>query len=219
VIATTSVTVQPLPTILVNYITPPANEELPSSAVYSYANTVPVNFDDTGVLNPNASRPITAGNQQLGEIPRRILVWARQRDQDRTITSTDTFAQITAISVTWDNVNQLAGASPQQLFSISKDSGCDLTWQQWAGNSGTGSVLCLDLPTSIALQNPAEAPGLSTTKQLNMVVTIKNLNQVNPIWFSLYVCPIYDGLITIERNTMKTQNSILSVADVVDAKK
>jgi hypothetical protein len=52
-----------------------------------------------------------------------------------------------------------------------------------------------------------------------MVVTIKNLNQVNPIWFSLYVCPIYDGLITIERNTMKTQNSILSVADVVDAKK
>lgn len=212
VITTYNATIASKPAILVNYITPPKNMVVPTKVSYQYSS-VTVYPTIIGTVLSNATQTFTAPNIQLPYIPRRILVFIRRQDQDLTATTSDVFTGINSINITWDNqTGILASATPQQLYQMSRNSGLEMSFVEWS--KYTGGIMVIDVPTTLALQNTSEAPGVSTTKQLTVQVNFTNLNPVENINFTMYVCTIADGLMTIENQNTFLQDAILSPADV-----
>jgi hypothetical protein len=214
-ITATAVTLPSAPEIYVNYITPQELTSVPDSAVYSYNNIQVYPTDYNSAVTAGSSVTISSANIQLNNIPRRIMVFARRSDATSTISTSDTFARIDSCSVQFDNqAGILGGASSQQLFNLSVNSGLNMSWPQWS--KYTGSVLCLDVGRTILLQNPAEAPSLTATKQLQITVGITNLAS-SSVTYSLYIVTIGDGLMTISNGSTFLQNAILSSQDIIAA--
>jgi hypothetical protein len=210
-------TVTSPPLLLLNFITPSKIEPIPKSVIYPYHNTdvyttdvqVAVGAGLTGVANSN--------NIQFNTIPRRLYVFLRRNDATSDHTTTDTFARIDAVSINFDNQSGiLGGASTQQLYELSKNSGLNMSFTQW--NSYTGSLLILDVGRALMLQNENEAPSLQTTKQFQMRVNFTNINPTQAITFSMYIVVISDGIMTVSENQTILQNSILSQQDIMDVK-
>lgn len=178
-------------------------------------------------------------NLQLNTIPRRVLVFARPSNsaaQSR-FDLTKTYLAIKSVSVQWANSpTVLSGASQQQLYQIAVKNGCDLSWSEWTGlgvyNSafptdalskkygGVGSLLMLELGTDINLQ-PNEAPGISGYFNLQMSVTLENMNKSGEwdnVPMALYIIAISEGTTTIGGiGSMFSQLGVLTKNDVLDA--
>lgn len=217
VVSAVAVTLTQPPELLLNFITPSQVDPIPSSVVYSYNNVDVYPTDFPTPVAPLTAFTVPSQNIQLNVIPRRIYVFLRQRDADQTVVSTDTFAQITGVSINFDNQSGiLAGANSEQLYELSKNSGLNMSWAQWSKH--TGSVLILDVGRSLMLQNENEAPSLSTTKQLQVTVQARNLNTTKAIQFTMYILAVSDGLLTVTNNTTVLQNSVLTPGDIAMAR-
>lgn len=203
------------PEILMTFIQPSNIQELPKSIPYSYS-TVEEYQTDYGTVAGNASFTITSQNIQLTSIPKRIYIMARRRNQDQTYATSDVFANIKGVSVQFDvQSGLLASANEQQLYKMSAYNGYQGSWSQW--HKYTGSVLALDFGRDICLQNPAEAVGLGNVKKnFQVSVNFTNLN-VNPVYYTLFVIVVSDGLFTLSSGTSITQTGILSQSDILTA--
>lgn len=214
----TSVTVSlaAAPELLLNFITPSPLQDIPLMNVYPY-NTVDIYPQDLSVnVAPLASTTINSQNIQFNYIPRRIIVFVRRSDATSTFETSDTFFRINSVSINFDNISGvLSGANTQQLYTMSKNSGSNLSWSEW--NTTVGSVLILDIGHGIMLQDATEAPSLTTTKQFQIQLNVTNLNTTKTVTPSLYICTIADGIITVENGTAILQNTILSREDILTA--
>jgi hypothetical protein len=204
------------PALHLNFITPSRIEELPAVINYSYNSLTPY-ITNGGSVAAGAVNTMTCQNIQLNTIPRRIYVFLRRTDIQQTFATTDTFANIQSLNVTFDNQTGIfAGASEMQLYQMSKNSGLNMSWQQW--HKYTGSVMVIDVGRSLMLSNEADAPSLTTSKQLQVQVTYKNLNTVDAVTYDMFVLVISDGLMTINNGSTFLQDSVLSPADIIRAK-
>jgi len=214
VISTANVTFYQAPELLLNFITPSSLQEIPRSNVYSY-NNVDIYPTDFTSIAAGATTTINSQNIQLNYIPKRIYVFVRRSDATSTINTTDTFLKINSCNINFDNVSGvLSGANSRQLYEISKNSGLNMTWTEWSKH--IGSVLILDVGRSIMLQDPTEAPSLTTTKQLQIQLSVTNINQREAIVPTMYIVTIADGIITIDTGSAILQNTILSKQDVLN---
>lgn len=191
----------------------------PSPRTYQYHHQQIISYPTTiGSLTPNQVVTVQANNIQLDRVPKLLYVWACVPPSAKTYRSTDTFAAISNIAIQYDNIpNQLSTASQQILYEISKENGCRMTWDEFAGltlkndDSGTligttGSVFCARFGTNIISK---ASPSDVYPTNLQVQATIKNVNQVDTLNMNLYVVVVYDSKIIIGTDGLvKIENGI-----------
>jgi DNA-binding cell septation regulator SpoVG len=159
-----------------------------------------------GSIAPNASATVQCNNIQLDRVPKKIYVFACPSVGSKTYNSTDTFCAITNLSVQYDNIpNQLSTASPQMLYEISRENGCQMTYPEFSGltlnHEGTGfigtvgSVFCGRFGTNIICNG---TPGDVYPTNLQVQVTVKNVNQSDTLSVNAYVVVVFDSKMVID---------------------
>lgn len=220
------------PTMFFRYCTLPIVDSNPSlEKVYSYPyNQIQSYATETSTLYaPGAAGEIISNNIQLPVIPERLFLYLRIHDTDRTYLTTDTFAQITNVSINWNNQSGiLASATQYDLYNISRKNGCRMSFPQWMGEcgnaltalnkiSGPGSLLCIDFADDIGL-NDLEAPGQLGTYQFQVTIKFKNVNPTLTQTYRLMAVFITSGVLQIFKNEATTSVGILSKEEVLKAK-
>lgn len=211
-----------IPMMLFEYITLPLEIPAPLKTVHQLYNIT--NYS-TNVGNVNSGQIFTAtsNNIQFNIIPMQIHIVMRQRDQDRSITGTDTFAGLQNISVQWQNSNSiLQSASTLQLYEIAKSNAVNMTLEEWLGVSrdindtktrGPGSFFSLRMGKDIPLL-PTEYPGKKGTYQFQLTGTWTNFSD-HAINYTLYIIVINDGLLEIyDLMATQTIGSVLGGEDI-----
>lgn len=199
---------QNAPTLFFRYCTP--NIEPPLEAPhYSPYYDVQRYPTEVGVLAAGATATIQSNNIQLNGIPKRMIVFARRRNTDRTHLTTDTFSYLENISINFRNRSGLlSSASPRELWLMAQKNGYKCSWPQWTGRPGNGTVssigsmIVIDFGDDIGLL-PEEAPGIAGTMQLQFRVDVRNI-AFNPINFTLYTVIITDGMFYTQGNMAAT---------------
>jgi hypothetical protein len=144
--------------VLMNFIQPDITMKLPVSQTWAYTevNRYPTNGP---TLAPGQSTTIIANSIQLKSIPRKLYIFARQQNSDLDESSTDTFAVINNMNITFNTRNGiLASATAYDLYNISVRNGLEMSWSQFS--LYCGSVVCLEAGMDIPLSE-VEAPGLT----------------------------------------------------------
>lgn len=214
-ITTVSGRIYSAPRLFFNYITPDMTAVIPRSVVYPYfeIQRYPTNW---GNILAGESAVIPSANIQLNSIPRRMYIMARRRNADQTYLTTDTFGQITNLSVNWNNNSGLlSSAQPQDLFKMCNKNQCNLSWDQFS--KFVGSPVCIEFGSDIGLL-PDETGGMLGTYQLQLQATVKNLSAAT-INFDLYIITVSEGTFTITDNRSVAQIGIVSKMDVVNSDK
>lgn len=205
------------PFLYFNYITPQETQVLSANQVITYpyfdVQRYPTDQAPIGARGSGTDvATFISNNIQLNSIPRRLYIFARMRNQDlyASAENTDTFLSIENISIQFQNKNGLlASASKQQLYEMSVQNHCNLSWTEWSGgpvypSSGNftnpfgsiGSVLCLEFATQIGLDS-LDAPGKLAQSMLQVTAQCRNTSAaaINP---TLYVVCVLEGTFTIE---------------------
>ncbi len=187
---------------------------IPKSLSYSYYNIVPYISTQGFSVAPGASATLVSQNIQLSGIPKRIYLYAQQQFGDRSFTSTDTFFQISQVTVLWNTANYLSSAPPQNLYQIAVKNGIELSWNEWFAE--TGGILALNFGDDIALQ-PGEAPGSMGKNNLYVTMNVTNLHPSLTVTPSLYMVAVYEGQMSIIEGTIILNQSMLTPRDVLEA--
>lgn len=204
--ATVNLTGQP--TILAKFITIPRDMLPVGELRYNHLRMERFITQLGTTLAPNASSIIQSNNIQLPYVPRFMWFLIREQDGSKLITSTDTFAAITNMSIQFNNQSSLlSSASPYQLWEMSKQTGLMDSFVQFQGITTTsnfaqigaiGSLACFELGRHISLGDPNLSIGSPGSFNMSAQVTFKNVNQittmVNP---TLYIIVGYDQVMKI----------------------
>jgi hypothetical protein len=205
-----------LPALLLNFITPTQLDAIPKEISYNYSTLNPYTTELGGATAGGTAGQVTLNNIQFNTIPRRIYLFLVRRDADQTFLTSDAYARIDGLSINFDNqAGILSGANSQQLYEMSRNSGLNMSWLQWSVY--TGSVMIIDVGRTLMLAKETDAPSLETTKQFSVTINFTNLN-TNSVWFTATALVINDGLMTVSGNSAYLQNSVLSPADIINAK-
>jgi hypothetical protein len=198
------------------YITPKPLPSLPAQIWTPYFEVVEYTTD-AAVVAAGTAGNVTTNSIFFPTIPRRVYIFVRQQNMDRTYATTDTFALITSINVTFANrTGLLQSQTPQSLYNMAQKNGFEGSWVQWS--SQVGSVLALDFGIDIGM-NQNETAGVSGAGQYQFNATINfiNLNQASSIHFTAYVVAIQEGTMLIEQNRASLSTGVVSPQDVLDS--
>lgn len=196
------------------YLNPIVPIPLDSQRLYGYSSILSYSTD-TPSIGAGSSLQYTTNNIQLAGIPNRVFIFARRRDADRTPFQADTYAYINNMQVFFGTrAAILSTYTEQQLYEeLSAKNGFNYPFQLC--KQSLGSVFCLefgrDIPTDVM-----EAPGLPGKYNFYVTVNLKNLYSTAAI-FSIFVVPIYDGIVTIQNGTISSNINLLSPGDIVEA--
>ena len=162
-----------------------------------------------------ASANIMTGVYDLNSIPSRIYLFVRQQNSDLTIYTSDVFAQINNINITWDNRSGLlSAATSDQLYRMSSQHGSDQSWAQWSQYQG--SVLCIEMGSDIGLrEDQAVGMGGKFNFSCNFNVTNINSGSVNFVAYAIFVFP---GAFILEGNRARIETQLVTVDDIIKAK-
>ncbi len=234
-----TVNVSANPELYVNWITPRLVEPIPEQIVYPFQQINRYTLSGAASLAPNASATITSNVIQFASVPLKLYIFARRSDQDilstvaKTVGSTDTFAVINNISVSFNNIaGLLSQASPMQLYQMSLQNGLSMSWDEFCGytqvvNSTSGQpTKIIGTAGSMLVIDPAKDFGLESTLadgslgQFNFQISqmnITNQNQYDTIPYDLYIIAVYDGIMTLSNNSGTTQIGVHNKMDVLNA--
>ncbi len=180
---------------------------------------------NAATLAPGATTEVAVNNVTISGIPSRIYIFARRRDNDRTFNTTDTYAAINSISMTFGNDSGIFNqCSPQQLYAISAQNGYVGSFSDWYRYSG--SVFCMDFSKDVPIKDEW-ASGVMENIQFQYNISLTNIAEAdiyNPaanqdISYSIYSIVVYDGLVTIDPDgQVRRERNILTKLMVNDAK-
>jgi len=217
--------------LLIQYITPSNLQIIPPIVQYPYfrVQRFPQDFNNT--VSAGSAFAISSQNIVLSSIPKRIYIYSRNSTQTllSSPTYTDTYASLVSISC---NINNRSGllsqASVQQLYKMSIENGCSMTFEQWSGNRlygatdfvntiGTvGSILCIEMGKDIAL--PADqAPGMIMNMNMQFTLNFINNSSINMVP-TLYIITIEEGVMNIVHQQTAFEIGVISPADILNAK-
>jgi len=199
-----------------NYITPDLVMDIPKEINYQYFEPYYSSVNQVGPVLAGATQTIQGNTLQLSSVPNRVYLWVAEQDVDFDMTKTDTFFQITNVSIAFADRNPLVSTmSPYDLYLAAVRNGCNLSWTQWSKH--VGSVVCLsfglDIPMSELL-----APGVMEKVNFQATVTCKNLSG-RTITPTLGILLVSEGVATISPLECKTNIGVLTGKDVLEAKK
>jgi hypothetical protein len=199
----------PSPEIHFLYISPSDIMSIPRSLMYPYCSLVRYPTGGSNVAN-GATSNIISNNIQFDQIPKRVYIFLRQRNSDQTFNSSDCFASILNLNVTFNNNSGLLSSMDQfDLYQISRRNGIDMSWEQFS--NFCGSVIALDFGSDIAL-SPVEAPGLSGNYNFVVNILYKNTsnNAAGSINYDLYIVTCNEGTFEIRQGQVVPQTGVLS---------
>lgn len=203
----------PAPQAQFQYLTPKEIPELPLANYYPYFEVIEY-VTPVGAVAPLTLGSVTTNSIYFPTIPRRCYIFLRQQNSDRTYLTSDVFAFINSISITFANrTGLLQSQTPQSLYNLSSANGYEGSWEQWSAH--TGSVLAIDFGKDIGLAE-GEAPGMSSDGQYQFTVTINfmNINASQTINFQAYIVAIQEGTMLIEQNHAMLATGVVTKQDV-----
>jgi hypothetical protein len=207
------------------YLTPKEDTilQVPRQSVYQY-NDYSI-FQNTVASACLAGASLTGISSQVvnfTNLPSKILVYARLSNNSRSCATPDKYLALTGLQVTFDNgLPQLAGATPDQLYDISKRNAIQMPracWKQLELNSsvaatqgglyGCGSVLVLDPALDLGIR-PSDTQG-SGGRYIFQVqnATFKNFTETDYGQITLYVVGINSAV--LERVGSQYRNYLLT---------
>ena len=207
------------------YLTPKDDTiaQVPRESVYQY-NDYSI-FQNTIASSVNAGATLAGVSSQVvnfTNLPSKILVYARLSNNARNCSTPDKYLTLTGLQVSFDNgLPQLAGATPDQLYDISKRNALQMPrscWKQSLLNSavadtqgglyGCGSVLVLDPAMDLGIR-PSDTTG-SGGRYIFQVqnATFANLTDTNFGQITLYVVGINSAV--LERVGSQYRNYLLT---------
>lgn len=236
-----------IPVLNFNYITPQQLMTIPKSVVYPYYE-VQRYITALPSMAAGAAPSLQTSNQIiLKSVPKRMYIYARTSNATRTHLTTDTFLEITGLSIQWNNYTGLLSAATEpSIYQMCVDNGCEISWSQWhqqpvssgstqlvypygnaaatysSNGSGVfggyvGSVVCVEFGKDIALPD-LEAPGILGQYSLQVNATIGNPNLSNSCSPELYIVTVSEGSFTIVENRAVAQIGVISKEDILNAK-
>lgn len=190
----------------------PLQQSWPYFEITSYPTTVVGNNPD-GSLAPNAVVVQSMNSIQIKAIPEKIYVFARRSDSTQTILTTDTFAGITNVRLTYGNrTGLLSSASQEELYQFSLKNGLKMNFTEFSKN--IGSVICIKPGEDIGL-DALSASGLLDNQTLTMDVTLQNLSAAN-IFLTLYIVVVNAGTVSMVNGSFMHQIGVFTSQDVLN---
>ena len=209
---------------LVTFITPYDDNrvDLQKAYIYQNFNVVPYLSTSTATLAGGSAATLALGSQSYGSIPSKLYIWAEDTNSTKSVNTSDSFAYIQSLSITWDNrTGLLASATPMQLYKMSVANGLNMSFAQW--QSFCGSVIVVDVAKDLGLDN-LECPGMLKQIQFLLQATISNpanypsglINATRT--YNLVVVPVFPGYIAIRNGSAESVVGDLTANDVIIAK-
>lgn len=209
------VTILANPELHVTWLTPSQAITIPDTVLYPFSAVVPYQTS-TITAAPGVIWTQATQNIQLDTIPTRMIIFCERQQSTKTITTTDTFALLKNISITFDNQSGiLAQASQEDLYLESLKNGLQMTYLQYTRT--VGSIFILDTCKNLCLTKMEEAPGQNENKQFQITTTWQNINQTQTIPFTVWILVINAGLITVSNGQIVQQTGVLTKADVLNS--
>lgn len=194
------------PTLYFRYFTQPEGF-VPRPLNYGHQIITPFVTAST-TLTANSTATISSTNIMFQAVPAMVYVYVQESDAYKTYASSDTYANINAMSITFNNkVGILSTATEQELYEIAKNHGYKKQWEDWHGivQSSTlatvigtsGSVLRLDFGDDIPIGDLQI--GENGTFNLQMNVTVKNVNQTTSMTQpTLYIIAVTPATFSVD---------------------
>lgn len=208
--------------ILMHYMSPPLGQPLPDLVAYSWSK--PTLYQQSApAIAPGASLTTTSQTIQLDTVPARVYIWGDQVDSLMDATQTDcTPLTIPNISIRYGTQsNLLADMTPQDLWSMSRANGVNVTWNQWNGTlspqtghvTGTGAWLCIMPGINFPLPNSA-CPGLGIRQTMQITATLQNYSSKNVPQSTLNVLVVEEGCMTINGQLVQFSVAMVEGKDI-----
>lgn len=211
-ITAVTVTNYQAPEMLVKFLTPnmtqpiPTVQTLPYSVLQDYIKSVN-NFQ------AGAVQTVFSDTIKLSMIPDRMYVFCRHSKASSDFKTSDSFASIKNIDVTWNNSSGiLSSASQQDLYEISSRAGLNQTWPQFS--KYRGSVFCAQFGKDIGL-GPNEAPQVAGQYTIQVRTQFENLGGTGD--YEYYLVMQLGGTISVFENGARASVGNFSQAMVLAA--
>lgn len=188
------------PQCVLNFMTPQAVQPLPAmiSLPYHKSNDY---MRQSPVLNPGEQTTINTNSLKLSQIPKRLMIFAKQQYSDLTFKSSDSFARIDRIAILFNNESNLLGnMTSAELYEVSCRNGLDMSWAQWYKHRG--GVLSIDFGRDIGLPSNL-SPGCRGDFTIQVEVTFTNISPYVKT-FELWTNYVLEGTYEIADNIART---------------
>jgi hypothetical protein len=203
------------------WITPNAMSSIPETLQYPH-NTVtvyPTDIAQSSVPLFGQTGVITTQNIQLTAIPQAFRIFVDLQDADKTISTTDTYDQITGITIQYNNTaGQLATATATDLWRQNVINGLNQSYVETV--QGTGTIFVLIPGLNLTLADEQDAAGVVAQRQISMNVTYKNTNSKEHTIAKrrrLMVVAVYSGRLDISDNFAQIYPNLLQSRDITNA--
>jgi len=201
------------PAALFRYLTPRIKQDVPEINLFPYNNILSNPNTTTGVLQPGASGQFTYNTLQLNSVFKRIYIFARERQQDRSFNNPDAYAFIKNVNLSFGNLQaQLSNASPQALYNMSVTNGCQMSWTQWSKQ--IGSVICIDSSKDLSVDTDA-LTGSGGSFQLFFTLDMQNISR-RPISYEINCVVVEDGYLRIYESSVMVSTNLGDTASLMD---
>jgi hypothetical protein len=201
------------PELLVTYITPDINQQRPAMQTLPYYKGLdyikaPVTFA-VGETNTIISDTI-----KLGQIPRRMYIFARRSRATSGLDKPNSFLAIKNMNILYNNESGLmSNASQQDLYEISRRNGVNMSYAQWS--KYRGSVMCVEFGSQIGLP-PNLAAGVRTDSNIQITTRFENVSGES-FEAELYVIMMMEGTFQIAPNVGRATLGNLTMENALNA--
>ena len=215
----TSVNVTPTAfKLLFNYLTPDPLNPIPRNMVSSLFSLVSYPTKSNAPVQPGQTAPLTLNSIQVSSIPRRMYIFARRDDFDRSAFTSDACFSLeegaNPLTVTWNNNQFCSQMTTEDLYNTSAKNGSNMSYPQFVKDRG--SIVCLNFGDDIGLMSD-EAPGVLGNYQLGLTCRFKNTSS-EAITPTLFVVCVYEGVFTVQDGNCSQQIGVLSREDVLNSR-
>lgn len=204
--------------LLFNYLTPDPLNPVPRNMVSSLFSIVAYPTKHNAPVPPGGTVPLTLNSIQVSSIPRRMYVFARRDDADRSAFNADGCFSLpqgaNPLTVTWNNNQFCSQMTTYDLYNTSAKNGSNMSYPQFVRDRG--SVMCLNFGDDIGLASD-EAPGVLGNYQLGLTCRFENTSS-ETITPTLYVVCVYEGVFTVSDGNCSQQIGVLSREDVLNSR-
>ena len=214
--AITSVTVSfyQAPDLLTTYITPDLVEPIPQLQVLPYVKPQEY-IKSVELLAPGASTRVISDSIRLSQIPKKMYLFCRHKRSVVNQNYSDSFLGIDRLSVLFNNQSGLfASASEQDLYSISKSNGLNLSYPQW--RKYRGGVFCAEFGKNIGLLDN-ESPGCQGIYTVQVQMDVTNVSD-SAFDGEFFVVMLNEGTFSISEQFARASLGNLSPQAVLMAK-
>lgn len=171
-----------------------------TTSINEKAETIPV--------APGASVTMMSQSQKYASIPRKVFLWVKKRNQDKSYTDTDSAFRIDKVNVNYDGVDGiLCKATTFDLYNISRRNGYTGSYDDWCNRSG--GYLCLTFGIDIPLQ-AGQAPGLRSGVNFTVDLTVTNIHPTDSIVPQISVLAIQEGVLSVQGTEKRAQIGLLT---------